>query len=300
MGRLVSLAALPAAFTLIPLYRLQVHSPSTDLQLVVDLVAAAGVAAFVAWPRRYAWALVLTIGLAYSAVSLSAGRVVASQAAFVKKTTLGDTRDWIDRATPRPVTFLYSGEALFSTVWENMFWNKRIDRVYGLEGSQVFGLDLDMQPSVDPDRKGDLVVAQSGRPATADDVVAPTRAQVVGDQLTYAYGPALILWRTRRPFRLSSLRRDVLRADRTLQHMRFVVYSCRGGTLRVTGFSPVAQRVDVTTGGRTTSVGLGAGEQWHPRIPVRGSARSGHATCTVFVRPQVDLVIQDTRFVRAP
>jgi hypothetical protein len=299
VGKLVSLAAIPDAFTLIPLYRLQVRSPSVDLQVVVDLVAAAGVAAFVAWPRRFAWALAGAIGLAYAAVSVSAGRVVASQATFTKKNTLGYFPDWIDRATPRPVTFLYSGEALFSSVWENLFWNRRVERVYSLNPARVFGLELNQQPPVEPRPTGALVVAASGRPAIAEDVVAPAEVHFDGEQITYAYGPALILWRTDPPFRLSTWRKEDLRPDRTLSRLRFLVYACRGGTLRLKAFSPVAQQVTVTTGGRKATVAMGTGTRWRPTIHVRAENRSGRAECIVEIVPQVDLALQDSYFVRA-
>jgi hypothetical protein len=299
VGKLVSLAAIPDAFTLIPLYRLQVRSPSVDLQLVVDLVAAAGVAAFVAWPRRFAWALAGAIGLAYAAASVSAGRVVASQATFTKKHALGYFSDWIDRATPRPVTFLYSGEALFSSVWESLFWNRRIERVYSLNPARVFGLELDQQSPVAPRPNGALVVAASGQPATADDVVVPAQVHIDGEQLTYAYGPALILWRTDPPFRLSTWRKEDLRPDRTLSRLRFVVYACTGGTLRLEAFAPVAQQVTITSGGRTETVAMAAGGQWRRAIHVRARDRSGRGECSVDVVPQTDLVVKDSDFVRA-
>jgi len=300
VGKLVSLAAIPDAFTLIPLYRLQVHSPSADLQLVVDLVAAAGVSAFLFWPRRHAWALVAVIGLAYAGVSVSAGRVVAAQATYTRQTTLGASPDWIDRATPRPVTFLYSGEALFSTVWENLFWNHRIQNVNVLDPARVFGLNPDQQPAVGPLPDGSLVLTQqAGRAATADDVVSPAQVQVNGDQLTYAYGPALILWRTHPPFRLSTWRKEELRPDRTLARLRFVVYACRGGTLRLQAFSPVAQPVTISSGRHKERLTMAAGAQWRRTIHVQAGDASGKGECDVDIRPAVDLVVQDSKFTRA-
>jgi hypothetical protein len=299
MGRLVSFQAIPDAFTLIPLYRLQVRWPSVDLQLVVDLFAAAGVAAFLAWPRRYAWVLVALIGLVYSAASVSAGRTVAAQATLVRRETLGQNRDWIDRATPRPVTFLYSGEALYTTVWENLFWNRRVQRVLALQPARVFGLDPDQEPEVEPRSDGDLVLTEGGSRVSADDVVAPAEVQLQGEQLTYAFGPALILWRARTPLEVSSWRRMTLRADRSLLELRFVVYACLGGVLHLRGFSPVAQQVRVENGGRSQTISMSAGEQWRTPIRVRPSHRSPPGECSVYIMPQVDLVVLDTRFVRS-
>jgi hypothetical protein len=299
MGRLVSFPAIPDAFTLIPFYRLQVRWPAVDLQLVADLLAAAGVAAFLAWPRRHAWALVALIGLVYSAASFSAGRTVAAQATTVRRSTLGATPDWIDRATPRPVAFLYSGEALYTTVWENLFWNRRIERVYALEPAHVFGLDPEQQPAVSPLPSGRLLLADGGRPVSADDVVAPAQVQLDGQQLTYAYGPALVLWRARSPLQLSSWRKVTLRPDRSLEQLDFVVYACRGGVLYLRAFSPVQQQVQVRIGERAETVALSAGQRWPRPIRVLARDRSPTGECHVHVAPRVDLVVLDTTFVRS-
>ena len=128
VGRLVSLAAIPDAFTLIPLYRLQVRAPAVDLQLLVDLFAAAAVAAFLLVPRRLRLGLPLVIGLFLALASISASRVVTAQATIVRKTAVGDEKRWIDPAAGGPVTYLYSGEVRWDSVWEGLFWNRKATR----------------------------------------------------------------------------------------------------------------------------------------------------------------------------
>jgi hypothetical protein len=42
---------------------------------------------------------------------------------------VGTPRDWVDRAVDGPVGYFYDGETYWNTVYQQRFWNRRIDRV---------------------------------------------------------------------------------------------------------------------------------------------------------------------------
>jgi hypothetical protein len=245
VGRLVSLAAIPDAFTLIPLYRLSVRQPDLDLQLLVDLLAAAAVAGFALLPRRLLVLLPVAVGVFFAVTSFSVGRVVAAQATIVRKTTLAADPRWIDHRAGRPATFLYSSEAVFSSVWENLFWNRRLEHVNALLASRVFGLTDEQQPSVGPLPDGTLVLADGSR-VRAPYAVAPAVLRLRGGEVAYAFAPALVLWRTAGPLRLSTW----VQQEGNAAHRRVLAYDCRGGTLRLRLRSATTQRVTLTREGR--------------------------------------------------
>lgn len=297
VNRLVSHAAIPDAFTLIPLWRIQVRFPGVDLQLLLDLLAAAAVLAFALVPRRLAWTLPVAVGLVSAAASLNVGRVVAAEATLVRRGTLGDSPRWVDRAAHGRVVYLYSGEVLWSSVWETLFWNRKLEAVYRLAGTQVPHLQREHQPIVRI-RPSGLVVNADGDPVRAEDLVAFAALDLAGRQLDYAFGPALVLWATESPLRVESRRHDLRRPDGTLRWMRVEVFGCRGDSLRLRLISPVAQRVLFMRDGHTfRSRRFGAGERWEGDLPIAGRARSGARPCWLGVQPEVDLVVEQAQVV---
>jgi Dolichyl-phosphate-mannose-protein mannosyltransferase len=298
VGELVSHEAIPDAFTLIPLQRLQAARPDVDLQVVVDLVAALGVVAFVGCPRRFRWALPVAVGLVLSAVSVSASRVVASEATMVGRNTLGDTRRWIDEKARGPVTFLYSGEVVFSSVWENLFWNRRIARVYRLPGARVPGLTDKQQPAVGPTVRGDVLLADESR-AKATSAVATSLLGLKGRQAAFAPGPALVLWRLDRPFRLGTWLRLENPGGGLFGRARFLIYACRGGLLEMRLTSPVEQKVVLRSDGRTAeTVTLAPGVSVQASIRANPRPPPGRRTCTLEVDPASPIAIDQTGFDR--
>src|SRR5262249_34694281 len=122
MGKLVSLAAIPDAFTLIPLWRLHVRYPGIGLDHVVDAVAIAACLVFVLVPRRFAWTLAAVVFAFFVLTSFSTGRVVTAQATLARHSTVGTSRDWLERQVPGQVAYLYGGESNSNAVWESVFW----------------------------------------------------------------------------------------------------------------------------------------------------------------------------------
>jgi hypothetical protein len=297
VGKLVSHAAIPDAFTLIPLYRLQVRDPRADLQLIVDLLAVGTVLAFALWPRRHRWALPVVLGVALSAVSFSAGRVVASEATTIRKTTLGETRRWIDESARGPVAYVYSGEAVFTSVWESLFWNRRLKAVYRVPATHVPLLDDDKQSGIRPRGDGRFIL-DDGSFVETPYALASFVLGFAGEQRAYAFGPALVLWRTDRPLRLRTWLLEENAGGGFFSRVGMVVYGCRGGTLRLRLTSPVAQTVALRAGDRLAGrVTLKPRKTVDAQIAAVPPGSPGRATCRLGVQPKSPLAVDNIRFL---
>jgi len=288
VGRLATLAAIPDAFMVVPLVRLQAHDPGADLQLAADLAAVVAALLFLLTPRRLGLGLAALLVLAFAATSVSVSRMVAAQSRIVRTIAVGDDRRWIDeRVGGGDVTFLYSRDGNWLSVYENLFWNPDVTRVNAFLDARVPALTDPQQPSVGPYEDGRLVLGD-GSPLTARYLVAPAALTLVGEELAYQPASALVLWQPRQPVRLSTWQRDVRRADHTLKRTTVAVYDCRRGLLHLELRSPVAQRVVIRRdGARYRVLRLAAGQQWTGDVPTPAGA-AGHA-CTFDVEPERDL-----------
>lgn len=277
MGRLVSQASIPDAFTTIPLWRLQVHSPGVDLRLVTALAAAAAAAAFALLPRRLVTALCLA---ALAAISISTSRVVAAQSQLVRLATVGAEARWIDRAAEGPVAFVYSGETNWNAVWFNVFWNRRIDRVYSFVGILVPHLDAPAQPTIGPLPDGRLVLADKA-PIAGRDFVAGPSLELVGTPVARAVVPQLTLWRAPAPPRLRAWIQGARVDEHGRTHAYVQVYACRGARLALTLLAPRATRVELKRNDAVVrTVRLRAGETWRGSLVAPPPGRPGGSICT--------------------
>jgi hypothetical protein len=228
-ARLVTAATIPDALTLIPLHRLHVHAPGLSLRLVAIVLAAAAAAAFALVPRRLAWLLPAALLVVFAGASVSASRVVAAEATLVQPGTVGAHPRWIDAAAPGPVAYLYTGDVYWNSVWESLFWNRRLERVYDLlEAAVPGGIPQD---SLGPYGDGRLV-DKFGHGPRVSYVVASDSLLVAGRRIADA-GNGISLWQVDPPFRLRQWTQNV-RFDGTVErHAKLVVYACRGGTFRL-------------------------------------------------------------------
>jgi Dolichyl-phosphate-mannose-protein mannosyltransferase len=226
--RFVSAAALPDSFTLIPLYKLGSRS-SVSLELVADVAFVATVLAFVAVPRRFGVALAVALGVWFAAVSVEASRVVAGEAARVQPGTLGNDKRWVDRHARGDVAYLYSGDVYWNSVWETLFWNKRVTGVYDMLLAQIPG-GLP-QPSVGPEEDGRVVTAD-GRIVPFSYVVASSSMRFRGTRLASSVA-GVALWRLDPPFRLATWVQNVQYNGVVTTHAKVFAYACRGGRLRI-------------------------------------------------------------------
>jgi Dolichyl-phosphate-mannose-protein mannosyltransferase len=201
--RFVTAAAQPDAFSVIPLYRLRVNYPGLDTRLVVVLGAVELLAMAAFLPRRRAWILPLAVFVLFVGASVSATQVVSHQARLFRLVMVGPDRRWIDKHAPGPVAYVYTGELGWSggaPVWTNLFWNRRIRRVYDLGAAPALG-PLP-QRKVVPDGQGRLRL-EDGRQVEARYVVAVGGLQLVGTPIVDSRPAPLVLWKITPPLRLA-------------------------------------------------------------------------------------------------
>jgi hypothetical protein len=239
VGRLVTAATIPDALTLIPLHRLHVHAPGLSLRLVVILLAAIAVSAFVLVPRRLAWLVPAAILLVFAGASINASRVIAAEATLVQPGTVGAYPRWIDDHARGPAAYLYTGDVYWNSVWESIFWNRRLRRVYDLLVAQVPGGIP--QESLGPYEDGRLV-DKFGRTPRVRYVVASDTLRFVGRKVADA-GNGIGLWLVRPPFRLAQWTQNVRFDGVVARHAKVVVYACRGGRFRLTLRASAPRRI---------------------------------------------------------
>jgi hypothetical protein len=296
MRKLVSLAAIPDSFTIIPLWRLHVRAPGVSLELLVDLIAAAAALVFLLAPRRWAWILPAIVLAFLVGTSFSAGRVVTAQATLVRQSTLGAHRDWIDRSADGPVAYVYGGEVFWNAVWENLFWNERVRRVYDLLTNIVPGPVP--QASVGPYEDGRLVTV-GGYPVRERYVVAGSALTFFGSVIAGAPRADLYLWKIDPPVRLSRLIRSLPPEGGVGVHTEIRAYACRSGTLdlRLVALRPL--RVELRRNSvHYRTLHMGRGEHRSFRIPARPRRPFGKRVCSFGVLSRGPVQVARAEFLR--
>lgn len=291
----VSLAAIPDAFTLIPLWRVQVHWPGANLDVLVEAVAAVAIAVFAVVARRLAWALPLALLVVFAGASVSASRVVEARSTILKGVTLASERRWIDRRASRDVAYLYAGEVYWNAVWLNAFWNRRLNRVYDLFSARVPGPIP--QQSVGPLFDGRLVLAD-GAVAPARYVVASHVFGFVGRPLASAPQADLTLWELRPPLRLALWVEGVDGTGFTGYQAKVNVFACRPGRLRLELGAPGRRTVELLRNGRPYRTLQLEGGLWRGLIPTRPPLPVGHGLCTFGIRARGGIVVDGAELVR--
>jgi len=277
VGELVSVATIVDAFTLIPLYRMTERAPDVDLDVVVAVGAVLAAAAVGLLPRRHLWTLPVALGVVLAAASVSASRVVAARATLGQPGSVGANPQWVDDAGAGEAAYLYTGDVFWTSVWETVFWNRRVRRVYDLLEAQIPG-PLP-QPSLGPYEDGRLV-DKTGAEVRIGHVVASDSLRFVGRRVANA-GNSISLWAVAPPLRLAQWTQNV-RFDRTIDgQARVIVYACRGGRLEVRLRAPLDRAVelrrnDVPYARRT----LAAGSEWRLEIPAAPPASDGTRLCS--------------------
>jgi hypothetical protein len=223
ISELASIVSFHNTFTLLPLIKLETAAPGLDLDLFV--VAATGAAlVLLAWvPARLLRVLPLLLAVAFVETSAWASSEVTRLANATQAEAVGADRRWIDRRAGGSTSYLYLGEVNWPAVWQNAFWNHRIDRAYGLLTARVVGGLPHV--SVGPLEDGRLVLT-NGEPAQGDYAVASYPVTFRGRLLATA-GDGLVLWRLDSPVRLS------VWTQRVEGHVRVLVYGCGRGTLHL-------------------------------------------------------------------
>ena len=239
LGRLVHKAALPDAFTLVPVWRLGSYDA------VVWTFVALAVLAFALLPRSALVAIPIALALVFAATSIVVSDFVADEASALEESFFGTAApNWVDAAAGGSAAYFYDGEPHWNAVWSYVFWNREIRRVYVLEGQRGVPGPLP-QTRVDPFPFGEL--ADDAPP----DVVGSTAFTFRGDPVASVdqvglIHRGLVLWRTDPPLRLSTILVGVQGSGDIHGPASMTAYNCSGGTFELTLIakgSPVTVRL---------------------------------------------------------
>lgn len=230
-------AALPFSLTPVAVWRHLGAAAAWQRELVVYGTAALAAAAFALVPRRALWALPALVAAALAGGSAEASRYVVDVTRLQQARFLGAERRWVDAATDARTAYLYDGDRDWDAVWENIFWNRRIRRVYDLPATRIVGPLPQATADVEPDG---TLVASDGEPLPERSLVASSNLTLAGTRVAQARqqlpGQAgLVLWR------LAGTPRVLTRAgglapngDVVANEASLVAYDCTAeGRLRV-------------------------------------------------------------------
>jgi hypothetical protein len=303
LGRLVTSFAPPDAPTLSALWDLRHATSLGTLQIVFFVGVAIAIALFALLPQRLFWMFPVVMLALLAGASVAASRDVAAQARVRQSTYLGPDPRWIDHAAHGPVAVQFTRGSGWVGAWERLFWNRRIESVYGLEGARVFG----PVPTVAGTVRGDgIIVGGDGKPLDTKYVVAPF-GEIEGAPAYALAGTTVAtvnlpedpvggwaLWRVDPPLRLVSRSRG-LEANGDIYpgaDGHLVAFGCRPqGRFLVTLLIKGAQTVTILRNGkvyrRLRFRSPAPNQPWRAAIPTlpRPGIPAGKGTCTLDIRP---------------
>ncbi|MFL5912553.1 MAG: glycosyltransferase [Gaiellaceae bacterium] len=304
-------AALPGVIPFAHLFNITAQSDTIGLQpwwflgntwtgrhgvgVVAVLLALALAACFLWLPRRYAPVLpaLVAVGFVLTWLPLelwthSFPRLASS--AYAQGVGKPD-KSWIDRAVGRDarVGIVFAGGNQLA-VLENEFWNRSVDRVYGL-GARLPGDMPEIQTSVDP-ATGVL------RGVTESYVLAPTSVQILGTRIAADPAKQLVLYHVTPPARITTRIAGLYPTTPGVEawsgaHVSWVHADCSsGGTLTV----KVSSDANLFAGATSTIVVTGTTASQTFRI----SPQTVDEPITLHLNPQagvcrVDFAISPTR-----
>jgi hypothetical protein len=277
-------------FDLLWIARIDGHAP-VNVVLVFALLMAA---VFVFLPRRVS----LLSAVAVFALLISASAVAAnelSRAVAGAQVVLGPDRSWIDATARGNVGYVYAGEQFWNVVWQERFWNRRLDRVYSIEPTAVPGA-IEQTP---------VRVTSAGRlPIDEPYVVAADRLSFVGTPVAHLAQTGLdvsglTLWKLTGPARLSTVENGVQPNGDMTSPAKITVYRCAGGRLELTLLPKATHVLRILLNGRlAVREEIDGLDSWHGTIPV--PARQTRGNCTFTIIPAPLLGSTSISFVRSP
>jgi hypothetical protein len=258
---------------------------------VVAVLGAILLVLFALAPRLELLAVGVVLLLGWGTLAGSARVATATDSAQVA--LVGEPRNWIDRNVSSDVAYVYNGDlADWTVVWEQRFWNPRIDRVISIIPNFVPG----------PIAQRVIGLPRDGRiPVDERYVVANDHMQFEGSPVAHQdRGPnqyGLTLWELQRPGRLSYLISGPIPNGDITGRAVVNAFDCAGGTLRLTLLPKETNRLEIDLDGRVAAVEHVAGRAvWHTQIRVPKS--HGPAPCTFTIRPDGLLGSTVIAFVR--
>jgi hypothetical protein len=151
VDRYVNIYGMHDAMTLEPLYKLAARTSADTMRWVYVAVALVLALAVALAPRRWLrWTPALLLAC-FVAASVASSTFAVDQARAQQRTFLGKRPNWVDRKADGSVAYLYDGEPSWNGVWQTLFWNHRIDRVYDLGRVPVPGPLPQAHAEIEPD-----------------------------------------------------------------------------------------------------------------------------------------------------
>jgi hypothetical protein len=278
IDRYVDITGMHDAMTLVPLYKLANLTSGGAMRGIYIGVACIAVAALVLAPRGWLRWVPLVLAIAFAGASVASSRFAVQQARAQQRTFLGKHPAWVDSRTETPVAYLYDGEPSWNGVWQTVFWNHRIDRIYDIGREPVPGPLPQAPGEVQPD--GTLFLPPSARQpgewavvSTWTTMVGEARKEIKQVGLTQK---GLRLWHVTPPMRvLDRISGLAVNGDVNAQdHARLDAYGCREGVFRVTLIVKQPESISIFVNGK-----LGRQlefpspkpqESWHGEFGVQG------------------------------
>ena len=283
--RYVDIYGMHDALTLIPMFKLSTLTSLSTMAWVYRAVAVAAAAAFAFVPRRGLQWVPFALIAALVAASVVSSRFVVDEARAQQRAFLGADPSWADHAGGSRIAYLYDGEPSWPGVWETVFFNTNIDRVYDLNVATVPGPLPQDDVTVRPD--GTVVGQPSHLARTRYAIVSnwiklhgERRGEVTQEGLNQT---GLVLWKLEQPLRLRTWISGLEPNGDISGEARLVAYNCKSGTFSVTLLIKQAEVVDISIDGNPVRhLEFPGPTTWHGDLPV--PERAG-GTCTLTVKP---------------
>jgi hypothetical protein len=205
---------------------------------------------------------------------------------------LGTDPAWVDHATAEPVAYLYDGDPDWNGVWETLFWNHRIGRVYVLgDSDEVPGPLPQTRMFLNPD--GTLTLP-AGSATPPDYAVVSTKFALAGAQVAQVAQQnlrqgGLALWHVSPPLRVSTWTTgtqgngDIFATGRA----QIAAFDCTRGQFRLTFLIKEPETVDLVLDGklvkRLSFPSPSPSEVWRGTVPVR--AHTAARPCFLQIAP---------------
>jgi hypothetical protein len=290
VDRYVNIYGMHDAMTLVPLYKLSTATSVDTLRWVYPVVAGVVGAGLALAPRRWLRFTPLLLLVAFVAASVVSSRFAVDQAQAQQRTFLGDHPNWVNRKANGPVAYLYDGEPSWNGVWQTLFWNDRVDRVYDLGHEEVPGPLPQTHVEVQPD--GTVFVPPSAR-QPGEYAVVSTWTTLVGEQLKDVKQQGLTqaglrLWQVKPPLRVRDRISGVLVNGDVYATAtgRLDAYGCKDGAFTVTLIVKQPETIVIRVNGQVVQrlefPTPKPEESWHGQFPVSGHPRD---LCTLEVTP---------------
>lgn len=284
----VRVTAFPDSFDLIALAKLPGSATSTLIVFSTVLLVA-----FIVLPRR---AAVIALPAIILVALIGSSAVAAHELQHIVRAstvdTIGQPPDWIDRAAHGRVAYVYGGEQYWNVVWQERFWNRRIDSVITLGGTPVPG---PMKQTIA------RLAVDGGLPTRDRYAVAPDRFVLDGAPVAHLAQQGvdvsgLTLWRLDGPPRVSTIIGGV-QPNGDITHPATVsVYDCRRGELELTLIPKATTRLRIKLGRREVVDEPITGLSWTRAIPVPASTAPRVCTFTIYPEP----LLGSTRIAFSP